>query len=258
MKTLKVLSATCVVAGLMMAPSAFAEDMKTSVGLGVGMAPDYEGSSDHEAVVLPFAKVTWGNEGHYVLLNGNNVRLNLLSEQWQLGPVLQFRKKRDDVDNDAVDRMKKVDSAVEGGLFLAYKSGPWSAGADYVLDISDEHDGSLLTMRGAYTCENIMDNLKLTTALSTTYADSDYMKTYFQVDASNVGTSGLRFRDADSGFKDVGISFVGDYSLNQNWTVRGIASYTQLLDDAKDSPVVDDEGDDGQHFLGLMGIYHFN
>ena len=258
MKTLKVLSATCVVAGLMMAPSAFAEDMKTSVGLGVGMAPDYEGSSDHEAVVLPFAKVTWGNEGHYVLLNGNNVRLNLLSEQWQLGPVLQFRKKRDDVDNDAVDRMKKVDAAVEGGLFLAYKSGPWSAGADYVLDISDEHDGSLLTLRGSYTCENIMDNLKLTTALSTTYADDDYMETYFQVDARNVGTSGLRFREADSGIKDVGVSFVGDYSLNQNWTVRGIASYTQLLGDAKDSPVVDDEGDDGQHFLGLMGIYHFN
>lgn len=257
MKTLKVLSATCVVAGLMMTASAFAQDMKTSVGLGVGMAPDYEGSDDYEAVPLPFAKVSWGNEGHYVLLNGNNVRLNLLTEKWQLGPVLQFRKKRDSVDNDRVKDMKKVDAVTEGGLFLAYKNGPWSGGIDAVADVSDEHDGYLLTLRGAYTCKSI-ENWKFTTALSTTYADDDYMETYFQVDATNVGTSGLRFRKADSGIKDVGISFVGDYSLNQNWTVRGLASYTQLLSDAKDSPVVDDEGDEGQAFFGVMGIYHFN
>ncbi len=257
MKKLNVYIASSVVVALMTAPSVFAEDIKTAVGLGVGMAPDYEGSEDYEAVPLPFAKVSWGDNGNYVLLNGNNVRANFLSEKWQLGPVLQYRQERDSVDNNKVKRMEDIDAATEAGLFLAYKSGPWRVGVDAVADISDEHDGYLVTLRGAYTCDHVED-FKLTTTLSSTYADDDYMETYFQVDAKNVGTSGLRLREADSGIKDVGISFVGDYSLNKNWSVMGIASYTQLLDDAKDSPVVDDEGDDGQMFFGVMGIYHFD
>ena len=257
MKKLLVSLSAYAVAGLFMVPTTFAGDVKTSLGLGVGMAPDYEGSDDSEGVALPYARVSWGDNGNYVLLTGNNVRANLLSEKWQLGPVLQFRKKRDSVDNDAVDNMKKIDATTEGGLFLAYKSGPWRVGVDAVADISDEHDGYLITLRGAYTAD-VAENFKLTTALSSTYADDDYMETYFQVDANNVGTSGLRLRDASSGIKDVGISFTGDYSVNKNWSVMGIASYTQLLDDAKDSPVVDDEGDDGQMFFGLIGIYHFN
>jgi len=30
-----------------------------------------------------------------------------------------------------------------------------------------------------------------------------------------------------------------------------------LLNDAKDSPIVDDEGDKGQMFFGLMGTYRW-
>ena len=257
MKRMKVLSACCLAGALMLVPHAFASDVKTSIGLGVGMAPDYEGSEDYEAVPLPYARVTWGDNGHYLLLNGNNARVNLWSEKWQAGPLLQYRKERDSVDNNRVKQMKDIDSAMEAGAFIAYKSGPWRLGLDAATDISDEHDGYLLTLRGGYTCTH-MDNLKVTTSLSTTFADDDYMETYFQVDSQNVGTSGLTLYNADSGFKDVGVSVVGDYSLNTNWSIMGIASYTRLVGDAEDSPVVDDEGSKNQMFFGVMGIYHFN
>ncbi|MBW2643910.1 MAG: MipA/OmpV family protein, partial [Deltaproteobacteria bacterium] len=103
-----------------------------------------------------------------------------------------------------------------------------------------------------------MENLKITTSLSTTYASDDYMETYFQVDSKNVGTSGLPFYNADSGIKDVGLSVVADYSLNKSWSIMGIGSYTLLVGDAEDSPVVDDEGSENQMLFGVMGIYHFN
>jgi outer membrane protein len=254
MKKMKILAACCLAGVLMLIPNAFASDAKTSIGLGVGIAPDYEGSEDYEAVPLPYARVTWGDNGNYVLLNGNNVRANLWSEKWQAGPLLQYRKERDSVENSRVKRMKDIDSAVEAGAFIAYQSGPWRLGLDVAADTSDEHDGYLVTLRGGYTCTQT-ENLKITTSLSITYADDDYMETYFQVDAGNVGTSGLPFYNADSDIKDVGLSVVADYSLNKSWSIMGIGSYTCLVGDAEDSPVVDDEN---QMFFGVMGIYHFN
>jgi outer membrane scaffolding protein for murein synthesis (MipA/OmpV family) len=37
----------------------------------------------------------------------------------------------------------------------------------------------------------------------------------------------------------------------------GLFSYKTLLNDAKDSPVVDDEGDNNQFTLGVMATYRW-
>jgi len=255
MRKIKITLMLVLVVGFLAALPAFAADFKTSLGLGIGMAPDYEGSDDYEAVVLPFAKVVW-ESGRYVLLDGNSLRINILSDNWQFGPMLQYRKERDNVDNNRVDDMKDIDAAVEAGAFLAYKNGPWLLGIDAVADVSDEHDGYLITLRGAYTAE-LSQYASLTPFISTTYADDDYMETYFQVDADNVGSSGLEYRDADACFKDVKIGVSADYSITDHTIIKVIGAYTKLLDDAKDSPIVDDEGNDDQMYFGLLCIYQF-
>ena len=43
----------------------------------------------------------------------------------------------------------------------------------------------------------------LSTGAHTTYADEDYMETYFGVDPGNVGASGFSLYDPDRCFKDV-------------------------------------------------------
>ena len=68
----------------------------------------------------------------------------------ELGPLLQFRLKRDDVDNKQVDRMKDVDTATEVGAFAGFKSGDWSAEVAFATDVSDEYDGSLVYFNGGY------------------------------------------------------------------------------------------------------------
>ena len=47
------------------------------------------------------------------------------------------------------------------------------------------------------------------------------------------------------------------YSINAKWDVMGMMGYTSLLGDAKDSPVVDVAGSDGQFSAGLLAIYNF-
>jgi len=240
---------------LLLSQAALAADYNTSLGLGVGMAPDYEGSEDYTAVPLVFARVGWG-DGDYVMLKGNQLKWNLWNDQIEFGPLLQYRMERDDVDNKQVDAMDEIDAAVEAGLFVTGRSGPWSATLEFAADVSGEHDGYLVTLGGNYR-QTVSEIFKITYGVSATYASDNYMDTYFSVDASNRGTSTLPSYNADGGFKDVGLSVAADYKFNEKWSMVGNFGYKYLVGDAADSPIVDDEGSKGQTFVGAMGVYRF-
>ncbi len=96
--------------------------------------------------------------------------------------------------------------------------------------------------------------------VETSWADSSYMETYFGVDNNNVGTSGLPFYKPDSGFKDASLSLTGVYFFNKTWAVAGVASYTRMLDDAEDSPLVEGNqgvGDKNQPAAIVAVLYSF-
>ena len=227
-----------------------------SVGGGIGFKPDYEGSEDYEAVPVPFVNVNF-NHGMFIKLLGLNLRANLIPEKtWSLGPVYNYRAERDDVDNSAVDDMKKVSDAHEAGAFGGFTIDNWFVSLEFLADVGDAHDGWYSRLKAGYNWI-ISDSWALTIGGSTTYADDDYMQTYFGVSRRDSARSGLDRYNADAGIKDVGIDLGVNWMITRNWSTRGIASYTQLVGDAdNDSPVVD-EGDEGQFFGALLVVYTF-
>lgn len=250
-------------AAALAAPSAMAAG---KIGLGVAMTPDYEGSDTNEGAPVLFGNYRWDN-GRYVALGGTNeagkalrVKANLISDSmsptWELGPVLQYRMERNDVDNNRVDRMDKIKGATELGAFVGFKSGPWAASLTYATDVSDEHDGDVTELSGSYRLP-MNDNLALTFGASASYADSDYMDTYFGVNPGNVSNSNLPAYSAGSGWKDAGLRVAADYKLNQNWGLQGGVHYYRLMNDAKDSPLVDDVGDRNQLSASVAVTYVF-
>jgi outer membrane scaffolding protein for murein synthesis (MipA/OmpV family) len=84
----------------------------------------------------------------------------------------------------------------------------------------------------------VSEKLRLRTSLDTTWASSDYMKTFFGIDATQSANSGIAQYEAGSGFKHVGVSLIGDYSINHTWTGFASLRYKRLLGDAADSPIV--------------------
>ena len=249
----------------MPAVSSAAGDVKYSIGAGVGVVPDYEGSQDYMAAPVPYFSAQW-KSGRYIKLDGNVLKINLLAnDTWSLGPVLQYRGERDDdVDNNKVAKMDEIDAAIEAGAFFGYKLAvfhlspmydSWDIGAQLVTDASGEHDGMLATARTGYTFKD--DNMSFRIGASITYADDDYMDTYFSVSASDAIRSGLKKYKAESGVKDVGVDLTLLLNMNENWAVRGAFAYIALLEDAKDSPIVDDEGDSNQFKGSVVVIYNF-
>jgi MipA family protein len=132
---------------------------------------------------------------------------------------------------------------------------------DLVLEVEARQDvandnGFLATIRGAYR-GRLTESLGGVAFVGSTRADDDYMNSYFSIDAANAAASGLDQFNADEGFKDVSFGGAVSYRFLESWSVAVLGTYARLLNDAKDSPIVDDVGDENQFFGGALINYQF-
>lgn len=230
--------------------------LTTKIGLGVAAIPDYEGSEDYKAAPVPFVRSQLAS-GQYLQIAGATLSINVVpSKSFLFGPMVRYRMERnDDVENDQVEVMEEVDAAVECGGFVGYQFNNWMARFEMVQDTANGHGGALSTLTAGYKFPLQASSLGI--YLSSTYADEDYMHAYFSVDADNRGLSTLPDYDADAGIKDVAGTLIGNYAIDDKWGLIGLLRYTQLIDDAQDSPLVDDEGSDNQVVVGVVATYTF-
>ena len=232
------------------------------VAVGVGVAPDYEGSNDYEIIPLPIARVAYQNVA--LELEGLGGRLDFSPfEGFGFGPAFNFRMGRDDVEDDRVDALEDVDDAVEIGAFIRYGRpvGLTSRDeavirVDALFDVADGHSGIVATVSAGYTFRPI-DDLGLTIGTSARWVSDDYADAYFSISPGDAAASGLRSFNADSGITDVGLNLAATYALTDRWGLLALGSTSFLLGDAADSPVVDDAGSATQFFGGLALTFSF-
>lgn len=227
-----------------------------AVGLGPAIAPDYEGSSDYQVIPVPFFSARFGNNMSIEWI-ANFGRADLIpGRTWMGGVLLQYIQERDDVDNSKVDKLDTVDDSLMAGGFLGFRVDRFSLSLEAMQDIADGNDGAIVSLRGGY---HLVLGKVWNASINafTTWADDDYMKAYFSINQKNANQSGLRTFSADSGFKDVGLTFPVTYSPWEHWSIMGAFTYKRMLGDAADSPVVKDEGSPNQFNAAMFLIYRF-
>jgi outer membrane scaffolding protein for murein synthesis (MipA/OmpV family) len=238
------------------------------IGLGATYAPDYEGGDDYEAYIAAFGNYRRAS-GRYISLGGTSgtekaarVRVNFIAKDQssilEFGPLLQYRLKRDrdSVDNNKVQKMNEIDAAIEAGAFIGLDSGPWSASVSYAHDVTSVYKGDLWYINGGYGIQ-VNDGFDLKLGAHLTWASRKFMDDYFGVSGSESAKTGLPKYSADGGFKDAGIGLTGHYMFNQDWGLLGNVSYTRMLNDAEDSPLVEKVGDKNQYAAVLAVTYSF-
>ena len=237
-------------------------EIRNYVAVAAGVVPDYLGSNDYTIGGAPAGLMKFGSSERFARLIVTELSVNVLdSRNWRLGPVLNYRLARDDVDDSVVGQMRDIDGTVEAGVF-----GGWtwigdddprhrfSASAEFLHDVGDTHEGYLISASARYF-QPVTLPLTLSIGATVTYGSSDYMQTYFGIDSDNAARSGLSQFNADSGLRDVRIPLMAIYSLSPNWHLAGGLIYSRLLGDASDSPIVDDRGSSDQLFAGLGVAY---
>jgi outer membrane protein len=236
------------------------------LALGGAAVPDYEGSEDYMPVPLIVGKLSY--DDYYIEARGPNVRANILPGDLlpfglEFGPSLSYRGGRSDVDNDRIDDLRNIDGTVEAGAFaklytnaVLHPSDEIAFEVEFLSDIGNEHDGTLINFGPSYSFSP-WESWRLGISGSATYASGNYNETFFSVDANNAARSGLSQYDADAGIKDVGVMVNASYQWNEHWGVTGMAGITQLVGDAADSPIVDDEGSATQGIVGAGLVFRF-
>ena len=234
--------------------------------LGGAALPDYEGSEDYAPA--PFAAGKLAYDDYYIETRGLGLRANLvpgglLPVDFEFGPSISYRGGRDDVDNDRVDDLRDIDGTIEMGAFAKVSTDAgWLADdeigfeVEFLTDVGGEHDGTTITFGPSYSFFPA-EKWRLGVDLAATWASGNYTDTYFGIDARDAARSGLDAYDADGGIKDVGLSVNVLYQWNEHWGVTGMAGISQLVGDAADSPIVEDEGNATQGIVAAGLVFRF-
>jgi MipA family protein len=258
------------VCALLVAQAAQAQDfpfgidnIPNVVGVGVGMLPDYQGSDDFMVGGAPFFKLTLDKTDYYALLLATELYVNVLNHPTlRLGPVVNYRFGRnDDVEDEVVKDMEEIEGTVEAGVFVGYEwrdsQNPlhrWGITLEFLGDVGGEYDGYTVSASARYWYP-VHKMVDLGLGIGASFADNNYMETYFGVSERDSDRTGLPVFEAESGVKDVRIIPAIAVHFSPNWHAAAGFRYSRLLDDAEDSPVVDDRGSADQWIAGIGVAY---
>jgi outer membrane scaffolding protein for murein synthesis (MipA/OmpV family) len=233
--------------------------IKGTLALGVGLIPDYEGSSTYKATPYAEARVNLGN--YYARFEGGSFRVNLIdSDTFHAGPLIGLRQSRGDVGSNAVAAMDHLSFSATAGGFLEYEhvaQDPRSAErATLTFDdgIAGETGGWTVTVRGVIRrpLDFIDRGLIAAVEADGSWASDRYMQTYFGVSLPDALASGLPPFRAGSGTKSVGVALSLDQFLSRKWSIGARFHYARLANDAADSPITAIAGSPNQFFAGLV------
>lgn len=230
-----------------------------SVGIGVGVMPEYEGAKDSKTRAVPNINLYYGDSLFVTRMTAGANLLRFKTEQGvtiTAGPLLGLRHGRDQDENAALNGLGDIDRALDAGGFVRFQRQGWHASVDVRQNVTNVDQGATVNFRAGYSMP-LSSKLRLHTNFDTTWASSDYMKTFYGIDAAQSAQSGIAQYEAGSGFKHVGIGLMADYSINREWAGFASLRYKRLVGDAADSPIVANFGDRDQVSAGIGIKYRF-
>jgi len=257
-----VLSTAFVTAAIAGQPSSGAggkETLTWTLGTTVAISPEYEGSDEYRAVVIPYIFPRFSNSGFVDVRGSDDIRFKILNnENFELGPLAGYRFDREEEDGDKLVGLGDVDGGLVLGGFARVALWPSTlyAGVSYHRTVTGDVDGGQLKFGLEYEAKPT-DNVVMFARTGATYADDEYMDSYFGVSASQAATSaaGLQQFDADAGIKDVYASLGTRINFSESWAFNMTGRYARLVGDAADSPVIETE----DQFSASAGLtYSFN
>ncbi|WP_189363059.1 MipA/OmpV family protein, partial [Mesorhizobium sp. M4A.F.Ca.ET.022.05.2.1] len=188
-------------------------DWNVMVAGGAMYAPKYEGSDEYEVVPIPMVSATIGRftispGGLSVdVLEANGFKVSLKGG-YDLGGG------RKEKDSTHLKGLGNIDAGALVGGQISYEMGPveFSASVDKTIGGSDGLQGVL----GANVSHNY-NNFIFAAGASATFADENYMQSYFGVTALQSARSGLPQYDAGAGLKRFDVEASVTYMATENW-----------------------------------------
>jgi outer membrane scaffolding protein for murein synthesis (MipA/OmpV family) len=248
---------------------------RITVGAGAVYSPSYRGSDNYSVSPIPVIIGQIG--GIEINPRAGGVALDLIQDDrdsgfgFSLGPVASYTANRArGIRDDVVRASGKLDEAVElGGTIgvTGYKLlNPYDSltlSADVRWDVASAHKGMVWSPSLTYMTPLSRGSLVALTA-SASHVDDDFAQYYYSVTpGQSARTRGvLPVYNADGGWDAANIGLIGALDLdgdllNGGFQLLGVAAYSKMLGDGKDTPFTSIRGDADQWIGGLGIAYTF-
>jgi MipA family protein len=253
--------------------SVFTGDWIT-IGAGIGIKPNYDGSDDYEAFPAPIIQGSVSGFDFGARGPGLNVDLVRDSQskgrvQFAFGPQFRVRSDRSNTIKDPAvallgNRKTGVELGASAGVSVAKLISPFdrlTISVDTGWDVAGAHKGNVTSPSIGYSSP-ISRAAFVNLSVNAVHVSGNYARTYFSVDNAGSTASGLPVFIAKGGWKSIGASMLGGYDLSGNaldggFSLFGLANYSRLTGDAKRSPVTAIRGDADQWFVAAGISYTF-
>jgi len=218
------------------------EVWNVSLGGGAALRPTYLGSNRYELAPVLFADVTYRD---MISLGAGGLSAYWHNDDLKIGVGLTDNGGRKDYRTNGLfqtgdDRLKglgDINSALGIRGFATYKVGfiVLDGAVTKLTNHFDNH--GVFANVGVSAPQKLSDRLILTPHVVTTWANRNYMETFFGVTAAQAADSAFLEFNAGSSFMNVAAGVAAAYLVNSHWFVRASADVTKLTGDAGDSPI---------------------
>ncbi|RIY02537.1 MipA/OmpV family protein [Aureimonas flava] len=226
-------------------------DLIIELGAGVSTQPAYEGSNDYQVSAYPIVSL------QYLSLPG---LFDIGSPEEKQGglriaPSFRYVGERNATKYRELDGTLPLEESYQLGLRAGYEFPVYDTlnvevygEARYAFNEGEGFVGGA----GVDFISRPTEQWEFKLGPRTTFADSNYMSTYFSVLPIESVASGGRLAafDADGGFKSVGVAASARYEFRPDWFLNANAAYERMVGDAADSPIVA-VGSKDQFFAGI-------
>lgn len=231
-----------------------------TLGAGVANLPEYIGSDENETRGLPVVSVRYKR----FFLGGApgsgspaGIGAHLYEgKSFRLGAVVSVdaTKPREESDDESLRGLGDIDSAVRAGLFSSYRVANWlTLRASALTDVSDKQQGTTANVDIEFTYRPT-PRLTLSGGPGLTWADEEYMQTFFGITEEQAGRSGLAVYMPEAAVSVVRLSVGAQYQFWDGWFAGARITAAQLQDDATASSIVKDKN---QNLYALYVGYRF-
>ena len=227
------------------APQEPALGLSGRIGLGVASVPTYEGSPNRRTLAGPELMLSYRSRDWGTLEFGQRGLSwsPVEAGRFRFALVAQFDPGRKDSDPSTLSPtpgdkrlagMGKVSSSTEAGVGIGY--GPLMVVARQSLGERGAK-GAQVDM-GVDVPWPVSDRFALRFAVGATWADRDYLQTFFGVTSQQAQATSFAEYTPKAGCRKVEASVGAEVALASNWTLQANLGFTRLGDVAAASPLV--------------------
>lgn len=229
------------------------ESLSYALGGGALDHPKFPGADSNYTQLLPYFDAHYGDHLFFDAVRGLGVKTAGREDCWlsaSIGPDLTHRDESDD------PRLRGLgDVHYTGRLWLQAGASfhRFTATATFGRDLFHKGQGTVADFE-FYAHHYPLDRLEIDDGVAVRWADGEYTRTFFGVDAEQSLQSGLPQYAAGSGPASVGAFLRAHYVLTSHWVLASNLSWNRLEGDAVRSPITEARD---RFTLGVFLVYGF-